>query len=80
MNYEKPGTLPLFIKRVVEQEDTPEGAIERITSALPYWSLKALREGAEADRREFKDKNYQDKLAELIQYTERQEHGERIGN
>ncbi|MDF2366323.1 hypothetical protein [Sneathiella sp.] len=72
--YDKPGTLPLFIKRIVEEEPTPEAAISRITSALPYWSVNALREGALADRGAYQDRKYQTRLDNLIQYTGEQ-HG-----
>ncbi|MAZ02525.1 MAG: hypothetical protein CMN56_05245 [Sneathiella sp.] len=69
--YDRPGILPKFIKRIVEAEDTPEGAVSRITSALPYWSLDALRRGAEADKGEYQDKDYHTKLDRLIEHTEK---------
>jgi|TARA_R110002072_G_scaffold80462_5_gene184949 hypothetical protein len=72
--------LPKFIKRIVEDEDTPEAAISRIQSVLPYWSLDALRRGAEADKGEYQDKDYHTKLDRLIAYAaqnEGEEHGKR---
>lgn len=61
--------LPKFIRRIIEEEATPESAISRIQSALPYWSLDALHRGAMTDRGAYQDRHYQTKLDSLIQYT-----------
>ncbi len=69
MRYDRAGVLPLFIKRIIEDEETPEDAISRIRSALPYWSLEALHRGALADRGAYQDRKYQTRLEEFIQHT-----------
>lgn len=61
--------LPKFIRRIIEEEPTPERAISRIQSALPYWSLDALHRGALTDRGAYQDREYRERLDRLIRYT-----------
>ncbi|USG61472.1 hypothetical protein NBZ79_00590 [Sneathiella marina] len=61
--------FPHCIRAIVQREDTPEAAVSRIQAVFPYWSLKAIHSGAEADIGDCSDKAYRLKLNSLIEVT-----------